>query len=247
MYIFKLALFIIFTLICVALLYILLIILYPWHKTVGPVCMQYYCAVCLKIFRVTIEHADPINIPDMKNRGIILIPNHVSSLDIFLMAALYRTLYVSKIEVKHYPFIGFLASFIGIIFLQRDSPDAHHQVLQEIIKNSRGRVITIFAQGTTGSIADHLPFKCGVFKTVEIDHNIILLPVTIRYREDAKIAWMKKQILIENLLSICRQKEIHVKVTVHEQISIDEYADKTISEICAIAQDKVLTKLHMEY
>jgi 1-acyl-sn-glycerol-3-phosphate acyltransferase len=163
------------------------------------------------------------------------------------MSALYRTIYVSKMEVKHYPIIGQLAWLIGIIFIRRDSTEDRQRVLQEIIKNSKGQIITIFAQGTTGSIADHLPFKCGVFKTVEIDHDIILLPVTIRYREDATVAWRGGQILINNLISICTQKLIHVKVTVHEQISIDDYGDKTISEICAMAQDRVLNDLKTDY
>ncbi len=209
--------------------------------------LQFYCWISLRIFRVNVERADKLNISDMKDKGIILIPNHVSSLDIFLMAALYRTVYVSKIEVKHYPFIGQLAWLVGIIFVRRDSAADRQRVLREIIKNSKGQVITIFAQGTTGSIADHLPFKCGVFKTVEIDHDIILLPVTIHYKEDAAIAWTSGQILVNNLISICSQKRIHVQVIVHERISIDDYSDKTISEICAIAQKKVLAQLKLDY
>jgi 1-acyl-sn-glycerol-3-phosphate acyltransferase len=247
MYIIKLTFFSIVTLIGASALFIILIILYPWRTVIGPVIVQYYCLICLKIFRVNIEQADTINIPGRKNKGIILISNHVCALDIFLLAALYRTVYVSKIEVKYYPVIGLLAQLIGIIFLRRDSVDNRHRVLQEIIKNSKGRIITIFAQGTTGGVADQLPFKCGVFKTVEIDHDIILLPVTIHYKEDAAIAWRGGQILINNLISICDQKRIHVKITVHEQISIDEYADKTISEICAITQDRVLAELNNNY
>ena len=80
-----------------------------------------------------------------------------------------------------------------------------------------------------------------------MDHDIILLPVTIHYKEDAEIAWTSEKILINNLISICGQKRIHVKVIVHEQISIDDYSDKTIDEICAIAQKKVLTKLKLDY
>jgi 1-acyl-sn-glycerol-3-phosphate acyltransferase len=247
MYIIKLTLFSIFTLIIASTLFIFLIILYPWHKTIGPMILQYYSTISLRIFRVTIEHADIINVSDMKDKGIILIPNHVCVLDIFLMSALYRTIYVSKMEVKHYPIIGQVAWLIGIIFLQRDSAGARYRVLREIVKKAKGRIITIFAQGTTGSIADHLPFECGVFKTVEMDHDIILLPVTIHYKEDAKIAWTSEKILIDNLIGICAQKRIHVKVTVHKQISIDDYSNKTIDEICAIAQDKVLTKLKMDY
>ncbi len=135
----------------------------------------------------------------------------------------------------------------GTAVLQRDSVGARYRVLREVVRKSKGRTITIFAQGTTGSIADHLPFECGVFKTVEMDHDIILFPVTIHYREDSKIAWTSDKILIDNLINICAQKRIHVKVTVHEQISIDDYHDKTIDEICANAQDKVFTKLKSDY
>jgi 1-acyl-sn-glycerol-3-phosphate acyltransferase len=196
---------------------------------------------------VTIEQVDTINISKLKGKGIILIPNHVCVLDIFLLAALYRTVYVSKMEVKNYPIIGQLASLIGIIFLQRDSVGARYRVLREVVRKSKGRTITIFAQGTTGSIADHLPFECGVFKTVEMDHDIILFPVTIHYKEDSKIAWTSEKILIDNLIDICTQKRIHVKVTVHKQISIDDYHDKTNDEICANVQDKVFAKLKMDY
>ena len=152
MYIIKLILFSIFTLILASTLFVFLIILYPWHRTVGPMILQFYCWISLRIFRVNIERADKLNISDMKDKGIILIPNHVSSLDIFLMAALYRTVYVSKIEVKHYPFIGQLAWLVGIIFVRRDSAADRQRVLREIIKNSKGQVITIFAQGTTGGL-----------------------------------------------------------------------------------------------
>jgi 1-acyl-sn-glycerol-3-phosphate acyltransferase len=247
MYIIKLTLFSIFTLILASILFIFIIILYPWHNTIGPVMLQFYGWVCLRIFRVTIEQADTINISDLNGKGIILIPNHVCVLDVFLIAALYRTVYVSKTEVRDYPIIGHLAWLIGIIFLQRDSVGSRYRVLREVVRKAKGRRITIFAQGTTGSIVDHLPFECGVFKTVEMDHDIILFPVTIHYKEDSEIAWTGEKTLIDNLINICAQKRIHVKVTVHEQISIDDYHDKTSDEICANVQDKILTKLKMAY
>ncbi|MGD0022900.1 MAG: hypothetical protein ABSC54_11450, partial [Smithellaceae bacterium] len=67
------------------------------------------------------------------------------------------------------------------------------------------------------------------------------------YKEDSEIAWTREKILIDNLINICAQKRIHVKVTVHEQISIDDYNDRTIDEICTIAQDRVFTKLRKSY
>jgi 1-acyl-sn-glycerol-3-phosphate acyltransferase len=247
MYIIKLTVFLIFTLLIICIYLPVLIILFPWRTAVGPELLQYYSIICLRIFRVTVERSDRHRLSVDKNRGIILISNHVSFLDIFLLSALYRTIYTSKIEVKHYPVIGQIAWLMGIIFLRRDSPEDRHRVIRTIADKSRGRILTIFAQGTTSSIAESLPFKCGIFKTLEIAPSIVLFPVTIHYKEDNDIAWTKEQILFDNLKRVCGQNRIHVRVTIHEQISIDDYLDKTISEICAIAQERVLSKLWTDY
>ncbi len=107
----------------------------------------------------------------------------MSVLDIFLMSALYRTLFLSKEEVAHYPVIGIAARLIGIYFLKRESPFDRHRVIRKIASQSNGRIITIFPQGTTSALENLLPFKRGIFKTVELNHGTILLPAAIRYRK----------------------------------------------------------------
>jgi hypothetical protein len=53
--------------------------------------------------------------------------------------------------------------------------------------------------------------------------------------------------LIDNLKAICALKIIHVKVTLHDPVSIEDYTDKTVSEVCAATQKKVLSPLWAEY
>ena len=243
----KLITFMTFTVTAAVLYLIIAAILFPWYKKTGPPLLQLYSRLALKILRVHIDSADRIPVEAAKNRGIILTANHVSLLDILLMSALYRTIYLSKEEVRHYPLIGLVAALIGIIFLKRESAFDGHRVIKTIARQVNGRIITIFPQGTTGAITDRLPFKRGIFKAVEINPDAILLPVTIRYKEDSEIAWRRHQILIENLKAICAQKKIHVRVTLHEPMSIKDYTDKTVSEICAVAQEKVLSPLWAEY
>ncbi len=243
----KLALFFIFSYTLALLCLPVLLILYPLRKSIGPWLVQFYAIVCLRIFRVRIERADKINISGAKNRKIILVSNHVSYLDIFLLAALYRTLYVSKIEVKYYPLIGQIAWLIGVIFLKRSSQEERHKLIRIIANESNNRILTIFPQGTTSSIANPLPFKAGIFKTIEINHKIILIPVTIHYKEDEQIAWTQEQLLFDNVKSVCSMDQIHVKVTVHEKISITDYQNKSISELCADTQEKVLSDLRKNY
>jgi 1-acyl-sn-glycerol-3-phosphate acyltransferase len=243
----KLAIFILFTFTLAFLCVPALLLFFPWRKIIGPRILQFYSIVCLKIFRVIVEQADEINFSEIKSKGFILIPNHVSFLDIFLLSALYRTIYLSKIEVAYYPIVGQIAwLLIGIIFVDRSSHSNRRKVLLKIAKQTQGRVLTVFPQGTTGSIKDSLPFKRGIFKTVQLNHKIVLIPLTIHYKEEKKITWGKES-LFNNVRIVCAYKHIHVKITVHERFTIKDYHGKTIPQISSSIQRRVLSELQKKY
>lgn len=193
-----------------------------------------------------IDRADKIDFSEIKNKGYILVPNHASYLDIFLLSAVYRTVFLSKIEVGHYPLIGQIAWMIGIIFVDRSSHSNRRKVLLKIAKETQGRILTVFPQGTTGSIKDAFHFKRGIFKTIHLNHKIIIIPVTIHYKEDKKIAWGKEN-LYQNVQIVCSQPSVHVKITVHERITIKDYHGKTIPQISSSVQRRVLSELKKKY
>jgi len=71
--------------------------------------------------------------PDMSN-GIhgLLVANHVSWLDVFVIGALAPATFVCKSEVRRWPLIGGLCAKTGTVFLERGSKFAAqrtHQVL----------------------------------------------------------------------------------------------------------------------
>lgn len=199
------------------------------------------------IYRVRVDSADALPVSLSRNTGVILIANHVSALDIFLMAALYKTVFLSKHEVRDYPVIGWAAAKLGTIFVRRGSPRESQYVIREVARLSTGKVITIFPQGTTGSTKDALPFKRGAFKAVELNHGTLLLPVTIRYQADHDVVWKKNQNLLQNLMAVAGQKIVRVKVKVHQPISIADYSGKTVDDVCRIAQERVFSALHAAY
>jgi len=243
MQILKLIIYLLFTIIAGLIALPLLIILLPIRVFFGPLVVQIYSILSLYIFKVNIELYGEKNIPDKKTERIILIPNHVTFLDIFILSAIFRANFVSKIEIKYYPIIGQAAWLIGIIFLERSVPEKRHKLIQVLANHSRDRVIVNFPQGTTAKISEHIPFKRGIFKTVEINNNIILLPVTINYKEESQIAWKRKQSLLHNCITICRQKKIHARLKIHEPLTIKDYKNRTIPEICNATQEKVLKGL----
>ncbi|MBN2041132.1 MAG: 1-acyl-sn-glycerol-3-phosphate acyltransferase [Spirochaetes bacterium] len=221
----------------------LLVLLFPWRKKAGPLMLQIASKVCLVIFRVKVNHSDKNAysiLKKQKKTGVILISNHVSLLDIFLLSAVFRAVFVSKTEVKHYPVIGWIASLMGIIFLKRDSEEERHLIIRTIAEEAAGKIVAVFPQGTTSSLADPMPFRCGIFKTVELNSSIIMQPVNIHYETDKEIAWTGNQLLIENVKLVCNQKKIRAGLTMHKQVTSSDYENQTISEICKSVQNNVL-------
>ncbi len=242
----KILIFISITVILALLCLPFLLFLFPWRTIIGPWILQLYSLISLKIFRVHIDRADKIDFSEIKNKGFILTANHVSYLDIFLLSALYRTVFLSKIEIARYPVIGQIAWIIGIIFVDRNSHSDRRKVLLKIARKTQGRILTVFPQGTTGSIKDSYPFKRGIFKTIQLNHKIIIIPVTIHYKEERKIAWGKES-LYENVRKVCSQPAIHVKITAHNRIAIKDYHGKTVPQISGSVQRRVLSELHKKY
>jgi 1-acyl-sn-glycerol-3-phosphate acyltransferase len=238
----KAALFFIVTILLAPFYFLILFIFYRWRRNIGPILVQFYSKICLLIFRVTIEQTANSRFSD-KIKNILIISNHISWLDIFVLSALFRSLFVSKAEVRYYPIIGQVAWLSGVIFFDRSASKERLRVLNTIANGCSGRILTIFPQGTTSSNQERLSFNRGIFKVVELNPDILLLPVTLHYREDSEIAWNKPQSLRENAIRVCSRQAIHVKVFLHDPITIDDYQGKTAAQICKTAEQTVLTPL----
>jgi 1-acyl-sn-glycerol-3-phosphate acyltransferase len=124
-------------------------------------------------------------------KGILIISNHASFLDIFVLSALFGSVFVSKAEIKYYPVIGQIAWLMGVIFLNRDSSHERLRVIKTIMNTCSTRILVVFPQGTTSRLTERLSFNRGIFKVIELNPDISLLPITLHYKEDAEIAWNK--------------------------------------------------------
>jgi 1-acyl-sn-glycerol-3-phosphate acyltransferase len=195
------------------------------------------------IYRVKIDKAVNYNRFARGKKGFLIVSNHSSFLDIFVHSALFETAFVSKAEVKYYPVIGQIAWLMGVVFFDRRSPKERRRVLKTIANKYEGRNISVFPQGTTGRITERLPFQRGIFKVMELNHGLRLLPVTLHYKEDRTIAWHRPQTLKENATKVCQLKTIHLTVDIHKPVTIEDYRDKTTAEVCKMVEGIVLGPL----
>ncbi len=116
-----------------------------------------------------------------KKTSYVIVANHQTLWDIFL---LYGYLpkefrWLMKKELRSVPFIGYASEKVGHIFIDRSSPRAAIDSLDEAKKRLvNGISVLIFPEGTRSGQKEMRRFKKGAFK-LAFDLELDILPVTI--------------------------------------------------------------------
>lgn len=113
-------------------------------------------------------------------RGL-LVANHVSWLDIYVINALVPAAFVAKDDVRSWPLIGWLCANTETIFLARGSRAAAQDACQRIGAELRaGTPVAVFPEGTTTGGERLLPFHGALFQGA-IDAGAPVVPLALRY------------------------------------------------------------------
>ena len=97
----------------------------------------------------------------------LLVSNHLSYLDILVLATLTPAVFVSKSEVRHWPVFGWFAQMAGTIFLQRERRADVVRISEEIATVIRdGNLVVLFPEGTSSNGREVLPFRSSLLEPV---------------------------------------------------------------------------------
>lgn len=139
----------------------------------------------------------------------LLVANHASWLDIFVLNAAQPIVFVSKSEVARWPGIGWLARATGTVFVRRDRQDVVSQVAQLRARATQGEPLVLFPEGTSSDGQRVLPFKPALFGAFagEAVPGLVVQPVTVRWQapegEDARFyGWWGDMALGPHLLQV---------------------------------------------
>jgi 1-acyl-sn-glycerol-3-phosphate acyltransferase len=116
-----------------------------------------------------------------KGESYVIVANHQSQYDIFLLYGWVGVdfRWIMKKELRKAPFIGYASAKVGHIFLDRSSPRAAAESIEESKKQLvNGTSVVIFPEGTRSRDGKLRKFKKGAFKIAQ-QLELPILPVTI--------------------------------------------------------------------
>ena len=119
---------------------------------------------------------------DARRGNLLIVANHISWLDIFVLNAQHASRFVAKSELARWPVVGRLIRGAGTLFIERtqrrDTRRVNHHVAAVL---ADGDVVAIFPEGTTTDGRDMLPFKSSLLQPI-VEAEGHVQPVAIRYR-----------------------------------------------------------------
>jgi 1-acyl-sn-glycerol-3-phosphate acyltransferase len=140
--------------------------------------VQLWSRRLLRILSVEFEHTGlQANFPER----VLIVANHISWLDIFVLNALQPSRFIAKSDVKRWPVVGLLVGSVGTLFVdrtrRRDATRINAQIERAL---AAGDVIALFPEGTTTTGRELLPFHGSLMQPV-IAANGHVVPAAIRY------------------------------------------------------------------
>jgi 1-acyl-sn-glycerol-3-phosphate acyltransferase len=134
------------------------------------------------LWKFSVEGVPPV---DVRSRAYVVVANHESNADPFLMSYLPLDMrFIAKEELFRAPVTGWILKMGGDIPLRRGQKDSVAQMFAECDRTLKhGMSVMVFPEGTRSKDGTLLPFKDGAFQ-MAIDAGVPILPVAISGTKD---------------------------------------------------------------
>jgi 1-acyl-sn-glycerol-3-phosphate acyltransferase len=153
-----------------------LVVTRPRNRRDRATWLSIFCGRVLRYLDVTYTINGPI--PDS---GAV-ISNHLASLDILLHSAMRPCVFVSKIELRSVPLLGWMSFMSGTVYVARGQGGSASKAAEGMAKGFRdGLPVVFFPEGTTG-VGDEIamPFRSGLLAQA-IEAGAPIVPSFISY------------------------------------------------------------------
>ncbi len=175
-------------------------------------------------------------------RGVFIISNHVTWLDIPALGAVTGTAFIANDGLVAHGWLHWLCRLNDTVFVarhDRKSVAAQVEQVREAIRDTGG--LTIFAEGTTSDGSGFLPFKSSLLSALTpVPAGIAVHPVWLDYGPETQaIAWVGDEPGGRNYLMIAARWR-PVKLTIHLLPALPDSHLDDRKRIAAAARDALI-------
>ena len=181
--------------------------------------MHRFCGWALKVLRVEVERKGDVT---ANFRGHFVVSNHLSYLDILILCAQFPTCFVTSVEMRDTPGIGFLTKLANCLFVERRNKERIHAEVQELTEALKNGVnVTVFPEATSTNGDQVLRFRRPLYRAA-IDAQRPVLPICLNYLSIAgealsrsnrdRVFWYDDMTFVDHLWGLAGTNPIRVSV-----------------------------------
>lgn len=223
------------------------LVLYPFLSHLKRLAMmQRWCVRVVGALNLRVEARGEA--PVDRSRPALLVANHVSWLDIFVINVVCPARFVAKSEIRRWPLVGILCERAGTLFIERARRRDTGR-LNEIMRAAleEGDRVAVFPEGTTsdGRYLHH--FHASLLQPA-VSIGASLYPTGVRYlRPDGSVnveaAYYGDMSLLESILLLVAQREVRAEVIFASPISSE---NKRRRELARASERVIAASLSLE-
>lgn len=167
---------------------------------------------------------------DLPASGAV-IANHLSYLDILLLAAVRPFVMVAKSEVRGWPLIGWITAQAGTVYVVRGGGPATYPSVNRAMAEAyrSGLPVLFFPEGTTTDGSEVLPFRRGLFHSV-LNEDAAVHPAALSYAIDERdiragmtvandVCWWGDATLAPHLFRLAGMQGVRAAVNFGEEVT----------------------------
>jgi len=172
-------------------------------------------------------------------RPLMLVSNHLSYFDIPILFSVAKVAMTPKSDIAAWPIISSICAITGSIFIERSAEKILDATASLKAAMSKGQVVALYPEATTGNGHEVLPFKASFFKLADEkiqDRPVTIQPVALTYKSICglpidrtqwpNVAWYGDMELVPHLWHFLGLGPLDVELAFLEPVTIENFADR---------------------
>ncbi len=206
----------------------LLIAPYKSRRLVTQI-IKFFSRMILIILRVKVKRTGDISPPE----GNLIVCNHVSYIDIFIVASTFPSCFVTSYEMKETTGLGLICTLGGCLFVERRSRKNIGSEVKELSQGLRKKLnVMFYPEATSTNGTQVIEFKRSLFHAA-VEAECDTLPLCINYKtlngenitkeNKDNVFWYGDKVSFgQHFSKFCRNGSIEVEITILPKITLSE-------------------------